>query len=85
MTKNKMTDRVNAFGNLFARGFNFFALRALRLLGALGMGQSTALPQNSTFANRTNPNTTKVCKRAVFLPLPARIFIHLWYLISFKK
>ena len=28
----------------------FFAPRALRLLGALGMGQSTANAQNSTFA-----------------------------------
>ena len=28
----------------------------------------TANAQNSTFANRTSRHTTKICKRAVFLP-----------------
>jgi len=36
MTENKNRVWINAFGNLFARGFNFFTPRALRLLGALG-------------------------------------------------
>jgi hypothetical protein len=39
MTENKKTDRINASGNLSARGFNFFTPRALRLLGALGNAQ----------------------------------------------
>ena len=55
----------------------FFTPRALRLLGALGMGQSTANAQNSTFANRTIRHTTKVCKRAVFLPTHQRILVYL--------
>jgi hypothetical protein len=35
MTENKNRIWINAFGNLFARGFNF-SPRALRLFGALG-------------------------------------------------
>jgi hypothetical protein len=78
MNTNKNTDRINAFGNLSARGFKFFTPRALRLLGALGMGQSTAHAQNSTFANRTTPHTAKVCKRAVFLPT------HPFFVVTFS-
>ncbi|HAH23216.1 MAG TPA: hypothetical protein DCL77_05565 [Prolixibacteraceae bacterium] len=36
MTANKNRVWINAFGNLSARGYNFFTPRALRLLGALG-------------------------------------------------
>ena len=33
--------------------------------------------QNSTFANRTSRHTTKVCKRAVFLPTHPWKLVHL--------
>ena len=40
----------------------------------------TANAQNSTFANRTSRHTTKICKRAVFLPTHRSIQRHLMYL-----
>ncbi len=46
----------------------FFTPRALRLLGALGMGQSTAHPQNSTFANLPTAPKPKFAKELFFLP-----------------
>jgi len=37
--------------------------------------KNTAHAQNSTFANHTSRHTTKVCKRAVFLPTHQRMTV----------
>jgi len=70
MTENKKTDRINAFGNPSARGFNFFTPRALRLLGALGNApiNSPRTLQHISKPPRANTRNQRLVKELQFCP-----------------
>jgi hypothetical protein len=57
MTTIKKRDRTYAFGNLYARGFNFFTPRALRLLGALGNAPTNS-PRTLQHISKTAQKST---------------------------
>ena len=70
MTENKNRAWINAFRNLFARGFNFFTPRALRLLGALGKApiNSPRTLQHISKPPRANARNQWLVKELQFYP-----------------
>jgi hypothetical protein len=74
MTKNKNTDRIIAFGNLSARGFNFFPQRTLRPMVALG--KTTPHAQKQHICKPHKPTHNQSLQKSCFLALaPVRFLL----------